>query len=159
MKKILVFLLLSAVICITGCNNADSNVSDDGSDSVSSTEVSDVSSVFDTDSVSVDDSSAEVIESSADPYEGWTLVFGDIYIPDFPFEDWGGQNQDNISCYTIFIRSNNSAAFHSYVQSLTDFGYTIEKINGYSYKGTDPQNRSIHFTDHENGQMQIAIYY
>ena len=82
-----------------------------------------------------------------------------MYIPDLPFEDWAGQNQDNISCFTVFIKSRNSAAFHTYANSLTDFGYTIEQTESYSYSGTDPDGRKISLTDHENGQMQISVYY
>ncbi len=145
MKKILICLLLLAMFCMSACNNGNNDVNTD--------ENTDKTSVGDTTEATTTQAQTE------DPHEGWTWLLGEVYIPDLPFENWEGQNQDNISCYTIFISSHDSAAFHTYVQSLTDFGYTIEQTESYSYTGTDPENRSIHFTDHENGQMQISIYY
>lgn len=159
MKRIFVFFLIISMFCITACNSANNDVSTNESKNVSNSGNTTVSADSDEELSSVGEGTTSAQESSDDPHKGWTLVFGDIYIPDLPFSDWGGQNQDNISCYTIFIKSNNSAAFHSYVQSLTEFGYTIEQTESYAYKGTDPENRSMHFTDHENGQMQISIYY
>ena len=147
MKKILIFLLLIAIFCMAACDserddgNADKNADMTPVDSVTTPK----------------EEPAEA--PTEDPHKGWTWLFGDIYIPDLPFADWEGQNQDNIRCYTVFISSNNSAAFHTYAQSLTDFGYTIEQNTSYSYEGTDPENRKIHLTDHENGQMKISIYY
>ncbi len=154
MKKILVFMLLIAMLCITACGNEDN----DDSSSLSSNAASDAVSDVNTDTTLVDDTTSAQ-ESSEDPYEGWTWLLGDVYIPNLPFSDWAGQNQDNISCFTIFIKSHNSAAFHTYAQSLADFGYTIEQTESFAYAGTDPKNREIHLTDHENGQMQISIYY
>lgn len=139
MKRIFVLLLLILALCITACSNGNTTTGADEAP-VGGITPSDES-------------------STEDPHEGWTWLIGEVYIPDLPFDDWAGQNQDNISCFTIFIKSHNSAAFHAYAQSLTDFGYTIEQTESYSYAGTDPANRSIHLTDHENGQMQISIYY
>lgn len=138
MKKLLVFLLLIAMLGMVAC----------GKDSTDKKDETPVGGITEPTTVPTED-----------PHAGWTNVFGQIYIPNMPFEDWGGTNQDNISCYTIHINSRNSAAFHEYVASLADFGYTIEQTESYSYKGTDPEGRSIHLTDFENGQMQINIYY
>ncbi len=165
MKKALIFLILIAMLCITACNSAGGDVSGDVSDdaSIEASADSSASSSEDTATTSVvnseDSSQASSEESSKDPYEGWTKVFGNVYIPDLPFSDWKGQNQDNINCYKIFIESRDSATFHAYVQSLPDFGYTIEQLNSYEYKGTDPQNRTMYFTDPQNGWLYITIYY
>ena len=142
MKRILIFLLLVAMVGITACGSATTK------------EETPVGGI----EPSAEASSAPA-SSPEDPHKGWTWLLGDVYIPDLPFEDWTGQNQDNISCFTIFIKSHDSAAIHAYAQSLADFGYTIEQTESFSYAGTDPENRSIHLTDHENGQMQISIYY
>ena len=99
------------------------------------------------------------VATTEDPHAGWTWLLGEVYIPDLPFEDWSGQNQDNISCFTVFIKSRNSAAFHAYAQSLTDFGYSVEKRDDYSYKAIDPAGRTVHLTDPKNGYMQISVYY
>lgn len=157
MKNILVFMLLLAMLCVTACGNSNNDVNNESNNSSNNDKNTNVS--VEADETSVGDAATSAQVSTEDPHKGWTQIFGNIYIPDLPFEDWEGQNQDNISCYTIFIKSNNSAAFHTYVQSLTEFGYTIEQTESYAYQGTDPENRDMHFTDHENGQMQIAIYY
>lgn len=145
MKKILLFLLLIAMLGMTACSSGsnDENANADADANVTS----------------ADDINSSTQAETEDPHEGWTWLLGEVYIPDLPFEDWAGQNQDNISCYTIFIKSHNSDAFHAYAQSLTDFGYTIEQTESYYYKGTDPENRRISLTDHENGQMEISVYY
>lgn len=145
MKKILIFLLLIAMLCTTACGVTDSNED------------------------TAPENNAEVLTEAPtedpteppteDPHAGWTWLLADVYIPDLPFEDWSGQNQDNISCFTIFIRSKDSRAFRAYVQSLKEFGYTIVQKTGVSYEGTDPEGRKMFFTDHENGQMKITIYY
>ena len=159
MKKVLIFLMLIAILCMAACNNVTNDGNNDEksekkhSEKVTSSITKEEEDFFGN---SNEDTEAEL---TINPYEGWINVFGQIYIPELPFSDWEGGNQDNISCFTIYIRSNDSAAFHSYVQSLTDFGYTIEQNESYSYKGTDPENRTLHFTDFENGQMQISIYY
>lgn len=146
MKRILIFLLLIVALCITSCSNGNTTTGADEAPVGGITPSA--------------EASTEAAESSPeDPHKGWTWLLGDVYIPDLPFNDWEGGNQDNISCFTIYIKSYNSAAFHAYAQSLTDFGYTIEQTESYAYSGTDPENRSIHLTDHENGQMQISIYY
>lgn len=141
MKKLLISLLLIAMLCMTACSNGSN----------------------DTNTNSKADTAADVTTTAQvtteDPHKGWTQVFGEVYVPELPFADWEGQNQDNISCFTIFIKSNDSAAFHDYANSLSDFGYAIEKVDEYSYSGTDPENRKIHLTNHENGQMEISIYY
>ncbi len=147
MKKILIFLLLVAMLCMTACDDADN----DGN--------ANVNVDTNTDTTPVGDVKLFEPVLDEDPHEGWTLLIGEVYIPDLPFTDWAGQNQDNINCFTVFIKSNDSAKFHAYAQSLTDFGYTIEQTESYSYQGTDPENRSIYLTDHENGQMNISIYY
>lgn len=144
MKKVFIFLLLIAVLGITACNNGESNGDKPPVGGITP---------------SVQSSLESARTSPEDPHKGWTWLLGDVYIPDLPFSDWEGGNQDNISCFTIYIKSHDSAAFHAYAQSLADFGYTIEQTESYSYAGTDPENRSIHLTDHENGQMQISIYY
>lgn len=141
MKKILISLLLVTMLCMTACAGKSNNENKNA----------------DTSTVSNVTTTAQA--TTEDPHKGWTQVFGEVYIPELPFSDWEGQNQDNISCFTIFIKSNDSAKFHDYANSLTDFGYTIEKIDDYSYSGTDPDNRKISLTNHENGQMQISIYY
>lgn len=147
MKKALIFLLLMAVLSLTACDDKGN----DATTELGAGANSDMTPVGD-----VDDSVQEPVE---DPHEGWTQVFGEVYVPDLPFEDWDGQNQDNINCFTIFIHSRNSAAFHTYAQSLADFGYTIEQTESFSYSGTDPEGRKVSLTDHENGYMQFAIYY
>ena len=140
MKKVLIFLLLIATLCMTACDGGNANTT------------SNMAPVGD-----ITASTQDV--SSEDPHKGWTLVFGTIYIPELPFSNWEGDNQDNISRYTIYIKSKDSAAFHTYAQSLANFGYNIEQTESYSYSGTDPENRRISLTDYENGQMQICIYY
>ena len=157
MRKALVFLILLAMVFITACDNASGDVSIDASTNLSTSK--DTNASMTSVDENTDSSQVSSDESSKDPYEGWTLVFGKIYIPNLPFSDWEGQNQDNINCYTIFINSRDSAAFHAYVKSLPDFGYTIEQLNSYEYKGTDPEDRKMHFTDPQNGWMQISIYY
>lgn len=142
MKKSLIFLLLIAMLCTTACGvigdkNADANE----------------------DTAPEKDAAVLTEPPTEDPHAGWTWLLGEVYIPDLPFEDWAGQNQDNISCFTIFIKSHDSAAFHNYVQSLEEFGYTIEQRESFSYSGTDPEGREMFFTDHENGRMEISIYY
>ena len=147
MKRILVFLLLTVMLCMTACNSA----SNDGN--------ANLNADLNADMTPVGGITATTQATTEDPHEGWTWLLGEVYIPDLPFENWAGQNQDNISCFTVFIKSHNSDAFHAYAQSLTDFGYTIEQTESYSYSGSDPENRSIFLTDHENGQMQISVYY
>ena len=160
MKKIVIFLLLVSMLCITACTGEADDSSTASTDSVTSTDTSSIESGNESSDESSDVSSDVSAEaSSVDPHEGWTKVFGNIYIPNLPFEKWDGENQDNINRFTIYINSNDSAAFHAYVQSLPDFGYTIEQLNGNEYKGTDPENRRMHFTDPQNGFMQISIYY
>lgn len=143
MKRFLIFLLLIAMLCMAGCDKGSNDKN------------------ADTPPVgSVTKPTEEPTEApTEDPHAGWIWLLGDVYIPELPFTDWEGQNQDNIRCYTVFIKSNNSAAFHTYAQSLTDFGYNIEQNESFSYKGTDPEGRSIHLTDHENGRMEISVYY
>lgn len=160
MKKIIIFLLLVSVLSVTACTAADDDNTTASTDSITSSDTSSIMS----DNESTDDSSdalsdASSAASSVDPHEGWTKVFGNIYIPNLPFEKWEGENQDNINRFTIYINSNDSAAFHAYVKSLPDFGYTIEQLNSYEYQGTDPENRKMHFTDPQNSFMQISIYY
>lgn len=147
MKKILLFVLLLAVLCFTACDDKANDAN---------TELGAGSNTDMTPVGAVDETVEEPVE---DPHEGWTKVFGDVYVPDLPFEDWDGQNQDNINCFTIFIHSRNSEAFHAYAQSLTDFGYTIEQKDDYYYSGTDPEGRSVSLFDPENGNMQFSIYY
>ncbi len=159
MKKILIFLLLIAIFCMVACGNENDDASSTEASNNDTSENVSLNANGSSNMTPVGDISTSTEESSEDPYKGWTQVFGKIYIPNLPFTDWAGQNQDNISCYTIFIKSNNSAAFHTYAQSLTDFGYTVEQTKSFSYKAIDPENRTIYLTDHENGQMQIAIYY
>ena len=143
MKRFLIFLLLIAMLCMVGCGK-DSNDKNTDTPPVGS----------------VTKPTEEPTEApTEDPYAGWIWLLGDVYIPEFPFADWAEQNQDNIRCYTIFIKSNNSAAFHEYAKSLADFGYTIEQTESYSYMGTDPNGKTILLTDFENGQMEINIYY
>ena len=143
MKKFLVFLMLISLLSMTACDKENSE-----ENSGEKADVTNVGGVTPPEE-----------ESTPDPHEGWTWLISDVYIPDLPFSDWGGQNQDNINCYTVYIKSYNSSAFHEYAKSLADFGYTLEQTESYSYRGTDPENRSISLTDHENGQMQISIYY
>ena len=147
MKKLLIFLLLIAMLCMVGCGK-------DGDDKNSDT--TPVGGVTQSTKAPTEESTEAPTE---DPYAGWIRLMADVYIPEFPFADWAEQNQDNIRCYTIFIKSNNSAAFHEYAKSLADFGYTIEQTESYSYMGTDPNGKTILLTDFENGQMEINIYY
>jgi len=147
MKRFLIFLLLIAMLCMVGCGKDSDDKNSD------TTPVGGVTQ-------STKAPTEEPTEApTEDPHAGWIWLLGDVYIPELPFTDWEGQNQDNIRCYTVFIKSNNSAAFHTYAQSLTDFGYNIEQNESFSYKGTDPEGRSIHLTDHENGRMEISVYY
>jgi len=103
---------------------------------------------------------APTAEPTKNPYEGWTRVAGYVmYMPNWPYEEWDTQNQDNIGCYTVYIRSNDSAQFHEYVQSLTDYGFSIEQTESYSYTAINPEGKTMYLTDHENGQIQISFYY
>lgn len=97
--------------------------------------------------------------SNRSNHAGWTWLIGEVYIPDLPFTDWEGQNQDNISLYTVFIESRDSAKFHAYAKSLADFGYKLEQTESYYYSGTDPEGRKTSLSDPGNGFMEINIFY
>ncbi len=141
MKKLLAFSLLITLLCMTACSTGNADETPVGGIDVST------------------EAPVTTAVTTEDPHAGWTWLLGEVYIPDLPFEDWSGQNQDNISCFTVFIKSRNSAAFHAYAQSLTDFGYSVEKSDDYSYRAIDPEGRKVLLTDPENGYMQISVYY
>ncbi|MBQ9148938.1 MAG: hypothetical protein IJX69_05145 [Oscillospiraceae bacterium] len=163
MKKILALLLVIAVLCLAGCDRDEPAERPDSDRDTNRNEHVEADRDTDRDEhveADRDDSDEdEVPPTTEDPYAGWIQVFGYIYIPNLPFEDWEVQNQDNISCITVFIESRDSEAFHAYAQSLPDFGYTIEQTEPNYYRGTDPEGRRISLFDPENGFMQISIYY
>lgn len=74
MKRILIFLLLTAMVGITACGSATIK------------EETPVGGI----EPSAEGSSAPA-SSPDDPHKGWTWLLGEVYIPDLPFEDWTGQ--------------------------------------------------------------------
>lgn len=143
MKKLIVFALLIAMLCLAACDTGNND------DKTSDSAVGGITTP----------TTEPTQKPTEDPHKGWSQVFGEIYIPEITFAEWDVQNQDNIRCVTVFIESRNTAAFHDYAKSLPDFGYTIEADTEYSYEGTDPEGRDVRLTDYENGFMQFVIYY
>ena len=139
---LLVFVMLLCAACSSQENNeAVAGVTTSESPTTSSTEI-------------------PTTEPTKDPYEGWTRVAGYVmYMPNWPYEEWDTQNQDNIACYTVYIQSSDSALFHEYVQSLTDYGFSVEQTESYSYTVINPEGKKMYMTDHENGQINISFYY
>jgi len=142
-KTVLIFLVLALSLCLASCSTPS------GVEAPAP-----VRTEFPTPAPT----EAPTPEPTEDPMAGWMEVGYGVWIPEIPFQDWDGQMQDNINCYTMFINDFDADAFHAYAQSLPGFGYELEVLSDSEYSATDPEGNSLFLWDRGDGKGEISVY-
>ena len=104
-------------------------------------------------------------------YVGMEEVLYGVWLPELPFSDWRGMNQDNIGWYELTTQNayydpnsdgeyaNVSEYFKAYAMSLADYGYTVTEEDTDQYIAVSPDGRKMFLTYFGGGIAKISIKY